>query len=56
MTEDHKVSSYSERLRIKGIGEPLKDGETRLCGMCKFLYLIITVRSQGHYKSKVHIE
>ncbi|XVF63183.1 hypothetical protein PTKIN_Ptkin09bG0067700 [Pterospermum kingtungense] len=33
MTEDHKVSSYSERLRIEGMGEPLKDGETRLCGL-----------------------
>ncbi|XVF28907.1 hypothetical protein REPUB_Repub15cG0073100 [Reevesia pubescens] len=33
MTEDHKVTSYSERLRIEGIGEPLKDGETRLCGL-----------------------
>ncbi|XWS39341.1 hypothetical protein CRYUN_Cryun18bG0043700 [Craigia yunnanensis] len=33
MTEDHKVTSYSERLLIEGIGEPLKDGETRLCGL-----------------------
>ncbi|WRX21571.1 PPM-type phosphatase-like domain - like 10 [Theobroma cacao] len=33
MTEDHKVTSSSERLRIEGIGEPLKDGETRLCGL-----------------------
>ncbi|KAB2092499.1 hypothetical protein ES319_A02G035200v1 [Gossypium barbadense] len=33
MTEDHKVTSCSERLRIEGIGEPLKDGETRLCGL-----------------------
>ncbi|KAK6929999.1 PPM-type phosphatase-like domain [Dillenia turbinata] len=33
MTEDHRVSSYSERLRIKEIGEPLNDGETRLCGL-----------------------
>ncbi|XVE81558.1 hypothetical protein DITRI_Ditri15bG0074500 [Diplodiscus trichospermus] len=33
MTEDHKVTSYSERLRFKGIGEPLKDAETRLCGL-----------------------
>ncbi|GMJ08318.1 kinase associated protein phosphatase, ROOT ATTENUATED GROWTH 1 [Hibiscus trionum] len=33
MTEDHKLTSYSERLRIEGIGEPLKDGETRLCGL-----------------------
>lgn len=33
MTEDHKITSSSERLRIKGTGEPLKDGETRLYGM-----------------------
>ncbi|KAF2284152.1 hypothetical protein GH714_019582 [Hevea brasiliensis] len=33
MTEDHRVTSYSERLRISEIGEPLKDGETRLCGL-----------------------
>ncbi|KAG8499781.1 hypothetical protein CXB51_006566 [Gossypium anomalum] len=33
MTEDHKVTSCSERVRIEGIGEPLKDGETRLCGL-----------------------
>lgn len=33
MTEDHRVTSYSERLRIKEIGEALKDGETRLCGL-----------------------
>ncbi|KAF8016918.1 hypothetical protein BT93_H2194 [Corymbia citriodora subsp. variegata] len=33
MTEDHRVTSFSERLRIKEIGEALKDGETRLCGL-----------------------
>lgn len=54
MTEDHKVTSCSERLRIEGIGEPLKDGETRLCGKCKFLHLVITVRIQQHHKIKVH--
>jgi protein phosphatase len=32
MTEDHRITSYSERLRIEETGEPLKDGETRLCG------------------------
>ncbi|GLU08842.1 hypothetical protein SLE2022_257270 [Rubroshorea leprosula] len=32
MTEDHRITSYSERLRIEESGEPLKDGETRLCG------------------------
>lgn len=35
MTEDHRITSYSERLRIEGTGEPLKDGETRLCGIPK---------------------
>lgn len=38
MTEDHRITSYSERLRIQSIGEPLKDGETRLCGNSKFSY------------------
>ncbi|KAL4313385.1 hypothetical protein GQ457_01G032640 [Hibiscus cannabinus] len=33
MTEDHKISSYSERQRMEGTGEPLKDGERRLCGL-----------------------
>lgn len=32
MTEDHRITSNSERLRINETGEPLKDGETRLCG------------------------
>ncbi|GKV38534.1 hypothetical protein SLEP1_g46438 [Rubroshorea leprosula] len=33
MTEDHKITSHSERLRIQESGEPLKEGETRLCGL-----------------------
>ncbi|XAR54635.1 Phosphoprotein phosphatase, partial [Bertholletia excelsa] len=33
MTEDHRITSYSERHRIQETGEPLKDGETRLCGL-----------------------
>ncbi|KAL4642548.1 hypothetical protein ACB092_02G026800 [Castanea dentata] len=33
MTEDHRITSYSERLRIEETGEPLRDGETRLCGL-----------------------
>ncbi|KDP40139.1 hypothetical protein JCGZ_02137 [Jatropha curcas] len=33
MTEDHRITSCSERLRINETGEPLKDGETRLCGL-----------------------
>ncbi|XP_068331577.1 protein phosphatase 2C 70-like [Pyrus communis] len=33
MTEDHRISSYGERLRIQETGAPLKEGETRLCGL-----------------------
>ncbi|KAL8158175.1 protein phosphatase 2C 70-like [Apium graveolens] len=33
MTEDHRITSISERQRIQATGEPLKDGETRLCGL-----------------------
>ncbi|KOM26595.1 hypothetical protein LR48_Vigan303s001700 [Vigna angularis] len=33
MTEDHKITNYSERLRIEETGEPLKEGETRLYGI-----------------------
>ncbi|KAM2542209.1 hypothetical protein TB2_021669 [Malus domestica] len=33
MTEDHRISSSGERLRIQETGVPLKDGETRLCGL-----------------------
>ncbi|XP_010255951.1 PREDICTED: protein phosphatase 2C 70 [Nelumbo nucifera] len=33
MTEDHRITSHSERTRFKETGEPLKDGETRLCGL-----------------------
>ncbi|GLT78455.1 hypothetical protein SLA2020_499910 [Shorea laevis] len=33
MTEDHKITSHSERLRIQESGEPLKEGEKRLCGL-----------------------
>ncbi|KAL9352804.1 hypothetical protein Peur_055484 [Populus x canadensis] len=33
MTEDHRVSSYSERLRLNETGEPLRNGETRLYGL-----------------------
>ncbi|CAI0559894.1 unnamed protein product [Linum tenue] len=34
MTEDHRVVSHSERLRMNGIGDQqLRDGETRLCGL-----------------------
>ncbi|KAM3323701.1 protein phosphatase 2C 70 [Capsicum chacoense] len=33
MTEDHRITSHAERLRIQATGDPLKDGETRLCGL-----------------------
>ncbi|KAM1171801.1 hypothetical protein ACFX2I_021970 [Malus domestica] len=33
MTEDHRISSSGERLRIQETGVPLKEGETRLCGL-----------------------
>ncbi|MED6183761.1 hypothetical protein PIB30_040745 [Stylosanthes scabra] len=33
MSEDHKITTYSERQRIEETGEPLKDGETRLYGI-----------------------
>ncbi|BFG15338.1 hypothetical protein CerSpe_016120 [Prunus speciosa] len=33
MTEDHRITSYGERLRIQETGQPLKEGETRLCGL-----------------------
>ncbi|XP_031096665.1 protein phosphatase 2C 70 [Ipomoea triloba] len=33
MTEDHRITSNSEKLRFEAAGEPLKDGETRLCGL-----------------------
>lgn len=39
MSEDHRVSSYTERLRMEERGEPLKDGETRLCGNCKLHFV-----------------
>lgn len=39
MSEDHRIASYSERLRIQETGEPLKDGETRLCGRCYYCFV-----------------
>ncbi|CAL5337719.1 unnamed protein product [Camellia sinensis] len=33
MSEDHRISSYSKRLRMQETGKPLKDGDTRLCGL-----------------------
>ncbi|CAM6098917.1 unnamed protein product [Calypogeia fissa] len=33
MTEDHRLTSYSERCRLLEMGKQLKEGETRLCGM-----------------------
>lgn len=36
MTEDHRLTSYSERCRLLEMGKQLKEGETRLCGEKKF--------------------
>ncbi|XP_073027034.1 protein phosphatase 2C 70-like isoform X1 [Primulina eburnea] len=33
MTEDHRITSYSERLRMQAAGAPLRDGESRICGL-----------------------
>eukprot|EP00268_Persea_americana_P038762 TRINITY_DN3838_c0_g2_i2.p1 TRINITY_DN3838_c0_g2~~TRINITY_DN3838_c0_g2_i2.p1 ORF type:complete len:692 (-),score=135.18 TRINITY_DN3838_c0_g2_i2:52-2127(-) len=33
MTEDHRITSQSERNRLRKAGPPLGDGETRLCGL-----------------------
>ncbi|RWR93748.1 protein phosphatase 2C 70 [Cinnamomum micranthum f. kanehirae] len=33
MTEDHRITSQSERNRLRKTGPPLRDGETRLCGL-----------------------
>nr|XP_043620531.1 protein phosphatase 2C 70 [Erigeron canadensis] len=33
LSEDHRIVSATERLRMQAAGEPLKDGETRLCGL-----------------------
>lgn len=40
MTEDHRISSFSERLRMQEVGAPLKDGETRICGDYFFSFLL----------------
>ncbi|KAK1643142.1 hypothetical protein QYE76_060947 [Lolium multiflorum] len=39
MTEDHRVVSTTERERIAKLGPPLKDGESRICGLnlCRML-------------------
>lgn len=43
MTEDHRITSYSERLRIEETGEPLRDGETRLCGNGKITSTFLSI-------------
>ncbi|XP_030465915.1 protein phosphatase 2C 70 isoform X2 [Syzygium oleosum] len=57
MTEDHRVTSYSERLRIKEIGEALKDGETRLCGLnlARMLGDKFLKQQDGRFSSEPHI-
>ncbi|CAM0877125.1 unnamed protein product [Alopecurus aequalis] len=39
MSEDHRVVSMTERARIAKLGHPLKDGESRICGLnlCRML-------------------
>lgn len=39
MTEDHRIVSATERARIAKLGQPLKDGESRICGLnlCRML-------------------
>ncbi|KAG8370135.1 hypothetical protein BUALT_Bualt14G0085900 [Buddleja alternifolia] len=33
MTEDHRITSYSERVRFQALGAPVRDGEARICGI-----------------------
>ncbi|XP_068659529.1 protein phosphatase 2C 70-like [Aristolochia californica] len=33
MTEDHRVTSPSEKARLRSTGQPIRDDETRLCGL-----------------------
>ncbi|BBN16827.1 protein MpPP2C_KAPP [Marchantia polymorpha subsp. ruderalis] len=33
VTEDHRLTSFSERCRLLEMGKQLREGETRLCGM-----------------------
>ncbi|KAI3469542.1 hypothetical protein Pfo_026205 [Paulownia fortunei] len=33
LTEDHRITSYSERVRFQASGAPLRDGETRIGGI-----------------------
>lgn len=51
MSEDHRVASYAERLRIQAAGEPLKPGETRLCGNREFLRTSINIHDVTHIQS-----
>ena len=39
MSEDHRVVSTTERARIAKLGHPLKDGESRICGMSPLLVM-----------------
>lgn len=54
MTEDHRLTSSSERLRIKETGEPLKDGETRLCGRGKLGSVNLLLKSIGGYREPLY--
>lgn len=43
MTEDHRLTSYTEKQRIREMGDPLKDGETRLCGKSKIMSFCLLI-------------
>lgn len=36
LSEDHRITSLSERTRLISMGSPIQDGETRLCGNLVF--------------------
>ncbi|XP_042464680.1 protein phosphatase 2C 70-like isoform X1 [Zingiber officinale] len=57
MTEDHRVTSPSERARFFNAGKPLKDGESRLCGLniCRMLGDKFLKEQDDRFSSKPHI-
>ncbi|KAH9605602.1 hypothetical protein KSS87_018737 [Heliosperma pusillum] len=57
MSEDHRITSDSERRRINETGEPLKDGDTRLCGLNlgRMLGDKFLKEQEGRFSSKPYI-
>ncbi|XP_074563770.1 LOW QUALITY PROTEIN: protein phosphatase 2C 70 [Curcuma longa] len=57
MTEDHRVTSPSERARFFNAGKPLKDGESRLCGLniCRMLGDKFLKEQDDRFSSKPYI-